>query len=243
LLTTIQEDDKRLLRRALKLLVVIHINGDIKIKQTRDSRATINHFFGHLNPPEESVTPCFIRGQLGPVFEELALSLMKDVLKQLEYHCLSRICSHFPLVISTFAVVFMAVESGQYHAAKDPFHSSYDGPHFAARKVNTTNEGNQAPFEENASIEALLNFYKVCFSGCHSDNLLSVPSSLPKESPDAAYNPSSASTKFVNGLKFAVEHVRAYLIERKAVTISANGAVDVTDFFDRLLARLFLLEP
>jgi hypothetical protein len=243
LLTTLQEDEKGMLRRALKLLILIHINGDIKIKQTRDSRATINHFFGHLDIPEESVTPCFIRGQLGPVFEELALSLMKDVLKELEYHCLQRICSHFPLVISTFAVVFMAVESVQYHAAKDAYHSLYNDPPFAGPRANTTNIRKLPSSEENESIEALLSFYKVCFSGCHADKLLSVSSSPPRESTEAAYNPSTAGSRFVSGLKSAVEHVRQYLVERKAINISAKGGADVTDFFDRLLARLFLLEP
>jgi hypothetical protein len=169
---------------------------------------------------------------------------MKDVLKELEFHCLSRKCDHFPLVISTFAVVFMAVESIQYHAAKDPYHASFS---VGSRPIHTGGH-DFAAFEESKGVDALLNFYKACFSGCHSDRLLSVPNLLKENwagaSPaTSSSSSSSAGFKFVAVLKHAVEQVKQYLVERSAVTVSTRGGADITDFFDRLLARLFLLEP
>jgi hypothetical protein len=174
------------------------------------------------------------------VFSELAFSLMKDVLKELEIHCLSRDCGHFALVISTFALLFMAVESIQYHAAKDPYHSSYDPSSTENRPISTGLSF--AAFEESEGVNALLNFYKACFSGCHSDRILSVPSPS-KEKLESPSSFSSASSKFVAGLRFAVEHARQYVVAKNSIIVSAKDGTDIHIFFDRLLARLFLLDP
>ena len=212
----------------MKLLVLVHIGGDTTIYPTASSWGIITHFFGSTIQIDE-VTPCFIRGQLGPIFSELALGLMKEVLNELEFHCLSRNCAHFPLIISTFAIVFMAVESIQYHAAKDSYHATYNGT--GSRLIAIS----KPSFEpDSEGVDALLNFYKACFSGCHSDTLLSVSKSgAPLEG--------SAGGGFVTLLKDAVGQVKSYLIDRSAVTVSP-GREDMTVFFDRLLARLFLLQ-
>ncbi|QDS72754.1 hypothetical protein FKW77_004126 [Venturia effusa] len=111
---------KQLLQQALKLLITIHICGDIKISPNEASQSIINDYLPNI--PHSSITPCFIRSQLGPVFKEIASKLMKEVLTSLELHCLDKTCAHFPLVICTFAVLFMSVESIHYHAARDPYH-------------------------------------------------------------------------------------------------------------------------
>jgi hypothetical protein len=176
------------------------------------------------------------------VFSELALSLMKEVLKELEHHCLSRKCAHFPLVISTFSVLFMAVESIQYHAAKDPYHSSHD-PFSVGTQPISTGGHNSASFKESEGVSALLHFYKACFSGCHFESLLSVATLSTENLEAASTSSSSAGFRFVTGLKYAIDQVKQYLIERSASPVTTRGGADITVFFDRLLARLFLLEP
>jgi hypothetical protein len=257
-----QGGEKALLRQALKLLILIHIGGDTFIAPTPSSRAIIANFFGP-GIDDANVTPCFIRGQLGPVFTELALDKMREVLRGLEFHCLSRKCQHFPLVIAAFAIVFMAVESIQYHSAKDPYHANHDTRSVGGRggSVFDSHVTNPALTEEDSSsIDALLHFYKACFSGCHRDRLLSVSRGTgdaadsgssadggsESTSPTVGVAEGSASgTIFVARLKDAVERVKIYLYERSRAPVSTNATAkggDITVFFDRLLAKLFLLD-
>jgi hypothetical protein len=228
-----QSKEKQLLRKALKLLILIHIGGDISISSTTASNSILTQVFGY-SVDASDFTPCFIRGQLGPVFQDLALGLMKDVLNELEFHCLSRKCGHFPLVVATFAVVFMAVESCQYHDAKDAFHAGFDHhvPSPSGPSVNVP------ALEESEGADALLKFYKACFAGCHRDTLLSVSQNAVSSSTAS----STSGMNFVAGLKAAVEGVKLYLMEKSKVSVPAKGAADMTIFFDRLLAKLFLLD-
>ncbi|KAF2435187.1 hypothetical protein EJ08DRAFT_392655 [Tothia fuscella] len=190
----------------------------------------------------DEVKPCFIRGQLGPIFAELALEYLRDLLKELEFHCLSRKCQHFPMVISTFAVVFMAVESIQYHSAKDAYHAHYDDGGDAM--VHSHRVDGPLLVDKSEGVDALLRFYRACFSGCHAEALLSVSKGKGIAKGDKGGESEGAGddgTVFVAGLKKAVEKVQYYLKGRSKVSIPAKGG-DMTLLFDRLLAKLFLLE-
>lgn len=72
------------------------------------------------------MTPCFIRGQLGAVIPHLAQDLLRESLNRLESICLARRCTDWPVVLATLATLCMAVESVQYHAAKEPYHVRFD---------------------------------------------------------------------------------------------------------------------
>jgi len=120
----------------------------------------------------------------------------------------------------------MAVESIHYHGAKDPYHTIYDD---TARigSITTTEE-----FENCNGVKELLGFYHACCHGCHSETLLG------SDASNASLNRSSG---VVQSLKNAVERARMYLVERSMASVSAHGG-DITIFFDRLLAKLFLLK-
>ena len=112
----------RILQQSLKLLVLVHIGGDITLNVLDPAVAHMMAAVGLKTALADgapaALTPCFIRGQLGAVIPVLAQELMRDVLAHLERLAFSRQCSQWPVVVSSLAVLLMTVESIQYHAAK-----------------------------------------------------------------------------------------------------------------------------
>jgi hypothetical protein len=228
----VQPQSKQLLRQVLKLLITVHICGDIKISTSTSSQAIIDNLFSTVH--HSQITPCFIRSQLGPIFAQLASKLLKEVLTSLEFHCLDKekTTAHFPLVISTFAVLFMAVESIHYHAARDPYHATHHHPtgiRDCTSVLTPTITATPATFEKSTGVQHLLSFYRTCFEKCHYLRL----------SPRADTNSAAASIPVVENLRRAVDSARGYLEMRGRWDGGAEG--DVTLFFDKLLAKLFLL--
>jgi len=173
---------------------------------------------------------------------------MRDVLTQLELHCLSKKCQHFPLVISTFAVLFMAVESIHYHAAKDSYHASYDvdPPVTSATSATATGSSgtgststsvfNPQSLEECEGAIALLAFYQKCFSGCHADRLLAAVTEQPSAPVQHSVHtqdpqdPHDGGLAVIRELKDALERAGTYLAERSTASLSTQGG-NITVFF------------
>lgn len=216
-----------ILHQALKLLVLVHVGdivqipaGNPVVQSILDS--VLTHARGEVRP-----TPCFIRGQLGAVIPNLARNLMKDILTQLERLSLSRDCKNFEIILSTTALLLMTVESVQYHAAKEPYHASLTRPmhpmDFSGRTV--------PPLDDGAA-EKLLHFYRICYSGCHERLQCD-----PTYDWDLSDN-KSPPERFLDNLRKALGEARPYLVKRSHVQLERDG--DMSCFFDRLLARLFL---
>lgn len=179
-------------------------------------------------------TPCFIRGQLGPIFAKLATHHMKEVLGHLEKMSFSLDYKLFPVVLSTFAVLFMAIESIQYHAAKESYHASYDS--------ESARESEKIILDENdrEGVENLLNFYKACFGECHTklhDGVVSYQH-FASTTLSNALDPKNTAA-YLKILKGAIDKAKPYLVLKKNSTHESKD--DMSFFFDRLLAKLFLI--
>jgi hypothetical protein len=231
--------------------MLIHIGGDLRlVKGDPTADHITDRFFPGID--HRRVTPCFIRAQLGPVFSKLAHQLMKDVLRQLERLSPMQDTTTFPMVISTFAVLFMALESLQYHFEKTAYHSIHDNPdHFLDPQdpeMKLTNEGS----------DILLRFYKATV--CHEQvgtlaSGLRTASTWPGVSPHAPTRHRNSSVgsysgitddrtaiNFVLSLRRHLFDIKPYLHQRaKADPIVARG--DMSVIFDRLLAQMFLIGP
>jgi len=163
-----------MLEQALKLLVLVHIGGDTAVDTDSPGAQAIlqatypGMYFESPLPTNGSCktaspTPCFIRGQLGDIFRSLATRLMSQVLSALELITVERRCDDWPVVLATFSVVIMTVESIQYHNAKLCFHAKYDGlvgGKESQDRVDARDLHDQA-------VERLLEFYQRCYPGCH----------------------------------------------------------------------------
>lgn len=225
--TTSTKHEARILRQALKLLVLVHIGGDIMIDRLFP---IVQEIMTDLIPGsvDMEATPCFIRGQLGAVIPSLAEELMKSALRGLEKLALSRVCSQWPTIVSVTAVLLMAIESIQYHSLKTPYHASLT-PGGQAEKNRTI-----CATMDTTGVEALLNFYRVCYGSCHSRL-----SDSPAESL-GVFNDNGVQDRFTRGLKSSVDDAKDYL-ERKS-TADPLGSEDMSVLFDRLLAKLFLAQ-
>lgn len=82
----------------------------------------------------------------------------------------------------------------------------------------------------------LLEFYKNCFAGCHRDRLLSAT-----DARFWAEDPESIGEVALGKLRGGIKIAKHYLMERSKESLSTRGG-DITVFFDRLVARLLLLE-
>lgn len=232
------------LRQALKLLVLVHIGGDTKLddKCYRTSHEIISRYFPETQDSETAMpTPCFIRGQLGPIFALLAKRLMKDVLARLEALA-GESAQHFPVILSTFAVLFMAVETIQYHAAKESYHASYDSESIRNReKIHVL-------ANEEEGVENLLNFYSACFGNCHANLHERSASGFQRFANDAAKtgngfeSDKERTVAYLKTIKAAIDRARFYLVAKKDGVGEQQGLGkgDMSVYFDRLLAKLFL---
>ncbi|KAH7132046.1 hypothetical protein B0J11DRAFT_548064 [Dendryphion nanum] len=217
------------LQKALKLLVIVHIGGDLTLPAPSSNDALAQLVQASL--PFENVlntdvvpTPCFIRSQLGSVLPGLAHDLMKDVLTSLERLFLARESQEWPIALAVLIVVLMTIESIHYHDAKLPYHHLYDSmpsptQHYKAeaRKVDDQN------------VETLLSFYSACF-----------PTSHTRLRSDGEGD--VGENRFIEAVREAIRSANAgggYL--EKRATEERTGE-DMGYFFDRLVARLLVLK-
>jgi hypothetical protein len=220
-----------LLHRALKLLVLVHIGGDLTIPLlTEDpSLARLVRLTTSL-PADAQPTPCLIRAQFGAVMPGLATHLMQSILADLEQILLARRPDEWPLALAVLLTVLMTLESVHYHAAKAPYHRSvsrYPSPHAHTADVETG-------AGDDAAVDKLLAFYSACFAGCHARL-------RPEWDGDAPARPGlprvSAEDQFVASVRGAMRRAGAcgYLARK------AGGRRDEEDmefFFDRLVIRM-----
>lgn len=80
-------------------------------------------------------------------------------------------------------------------------------------------------FEDSTGVRELLSFYRACFSKCHTERF--------------STSAETSSVPVVESLREAVKNAKTYLERRGSDCVDMEG--DVTIFFDRLLAKLFLL--
>jgi hypothetical protein len=220
----------RVLHQALKLLVLVHIGGDIALPPVCENEALYQIVQDTMPTFDEgTLTPCFIRSQFGSVMPDLALCLMKEVLSSLEQLFLNRDCADWPMSLAVTITVLMTIESIQYHAAKLPYHACFDAPRSPApdNSYGADDEG----------IKTILAFYAACFSGCHARL-------RPDWDGEAAPSSRASSPEdvFVESVRSSIKKASsAGYLSRKASDTRRTD--DMEYFFDRLVARLLLLKP
>lgn len=218
-------ENAKMLHQALALLVLVHCAGDVTVDSShRIVQDIMNNIHG-LSASTADVTACLIRGQFGAVVPILARKLAKSVLERLYRVTLSQDCRWWPVVLSTFGVLLMVIETMQYHTAKVGFHADHDGnvqnsPAFAYPH-------SCRPLDEEA-VKRLLHLYRHCYGGCHSRLL----------DPSAAV-PQDGFGDFFIALRSAVSRASTYLHHRSTIDLSQIN--DMSLFFDRLLPQLLLL--
>ncbi|KAF2842764.1 hypothetical protein M501DRAFT_993526 [Patellaria atrata CBS 101060] len=228
----LSQDHNSILHTALKLLVLVHIGDDIQVPHSPAVQEILADVLPNNPAVHAGATPCFIRGQMGAVMPELARDLMRDILSNLERLSLSRNCSQWPIVLSAFALVLMTIESVQYHAARVPYHCLYDGNAPSASEYsNVKRQAAVLEAVDEAGVDTLLNFYKLCYGECHA-RLTEDAVEMEFERPDPGH-------RFVASLKRDMQACGAYFEERAKVKV--GGLEDMDLFFDRLVARLLLL--
>lgn len=219
----------RTLHQALKLLVLVHVGGDITLPAPASDTALSHLVHSTMNTSDTSTpTPCFIRSQFGKVMPGLALRLMHEVLSGLEQLLLNRDCDDWPMSLAIMITVLMIIESIDYHAAKLPYHNSFD----LASHVS-----DEDPSVDAENVNILLAFYTSCFSGCHARL-------RPDWEGEASSSQESASPQdaFVESVRESIRNATGVgYLSRKAT--AARHDDDMGYFFDRLVARLLLLKP
>lgn len=220
----------RTLHQALKLLVLVHIGGDITLPPPNSDLSLSYLVQTTMDTPEDiTPTPCFIRSQFGKVMPGLADALMREVLSSLEQLLLNRDCDSWPMALAVMIVLLMTIESIHYHAAKLPYHNCFDAP--AAR-----DDGERQGADEE-SVRALLAFYLTCFAGCHAR----LSPSWEGEASSSKGNLSPEDT-FVESVRKSIKKASSEgYISRKASETRQGD--DMGFFFDRLVARLLLSKP
>lgn len=227
-----------LLHQALKLLVLVHIGGDVTLPSpstdpvlTQLLRASMP-----LDVTSDNITPtpCFIRSQLGSAMPKLALSIMKHVLSSLEQLFLNRECSEWPITLAVLIVVLMTIESIHYHAAKLPYHDAYDSQSAPPDPASIAQDRRV----DEQGIESLFKFYAACFSGCHARLKPSWQGDASGETSAMGDRPED---KFIENVREAAKKADSsgYLLKR--ATEDRQGE-DMGFFFDRLVARLLVLD-
>ncbi|CAO2648909.1 Nn.00g098580.m01.CDS01 [Neocucurbitaria sp. VM-36] len=222
----------RTLHQALKLLVLVHIGGDITLPP-RSQHPVLAQLVRNTMDLSDTLspTPCFIRSQFGSIMPELALILMKDVLSSLEQLLLNRECAEWPMALAVLITVLMTVESIHYHAAKLPYHYDFNN-------TRTSNPEEDLKVDDEG-VRTLLAFYSACFSGCHArlrpdwEGEVVRPQRVGRTCPEDT---------FVENVREAIKKASgAGYLARKAS--EKREGDDMGFFFDRLAARLLLLKP
>jgi hypothetical protein len=241
------------LEDVLKLLVLVHMGGELRVCRDPQSQAILSRYAGvaHLK-----VTPCLVRAQLGEVFSKIAHKLMTSVLKELE--ALSQVTDpqKFPVIVGTFSVLAMVLESLQYHVAKLPYHCHNDNPTTVSTHLHGLGEPSTRDLADPGA-DILLRFYKAtaCYqklgelgTGAKSDLKFSLSSLFAPRGGQSSHGARSGSVRrgkepaaFLNGLHNAVAESRDYLAHKATLIVAPYH--DLTAFFDRLLARMYIPDP
>ena len=172
------------------------------------------------------VEACLMRAQLGRIVPGLARSLLRAVLDKLIQICASRRCDQHHLVIAVFALVLMTLESIMYLGSRQSFHQFLGDDHASIEDSHAASLSNG----EKAATD-LLGFYRLCFENCHQ---LMSKMSINRDSMGGV------PSQFVAELNEAVKSASGYLQEKGESHV--EGLQDVSQLFDRLLARLFLVQ-
>ncbi|KAL5121924.1 hypothetical protein ACEQ8H_000140 [Pleosporales sp. CAS-2024a] len=100
------------LHQALKLLVLVHIGGDIAVPSCNTHPILYQLAQSTIGGASDDFaqTPCFIRSQFGHVMPGLALCLMKHVLTSLEKILLSRDCDDWPMALAVTLTLLMIID-------------------------------------------------------------------------------------------------------------------------------------
>jgi len=162
---------------------------------------------------------------------------MREVLMELEILSPTNDSSKFPMIISSFSILMMAMESLQYHVTKLPYHTYHDVP---APDLAVW-EPPKRDLDEIDKSDVLIRFYKA--TNCHARlGKLGMPERYPGSNEFLDNAPCDAESKRVLiALHLAILTARPYL-EAKSQRSVVPGT-DMTAFFDRLLAKLFLIDP
>lgn len=226
-----QSPHKRTLLQALKLLVLVHIGGDITLPPPQ-SNTNLSQLMRDTMAiaSDDAPTPCFIRSQFGSVMPGLALAYLKQVLTSLERLLLNRDSEDWPITLALLLTVLMTVESVHYHAAKTPYHHSFD-----TTPVSNMEEDLRL---SDDLVSTLLDYYKACFIGCHSR----LRPDWEGEPVSAHQVGASSSDVFIEGLRTAMKNASSAggYLSRKAV--ERREGDDMGHFFDRLVGSLLLLK-
>jgi hypothetical protein len=234
-----------MLNIALKLLVLVRTSGDVTVD---DTDPCVQEIMSSVLPSITGlkITPCFVRSQLGEVMHELAQELFRDLIHRLWRCSLQRNCSHWQTNLCCFAVSTMAFESAEYNEARDAYHSGIDfKTQQSFRTLNSTFEGYELPMEDiqgqpafelgkdNHICDRLLRFYRACFSTCHRR--------LDADITDASsVDETDATAAFVRNMRDVLAKAKPYIEERSQITEAGVGTMST--FFDRRLAKLFIMD-
>jgi hypothetical protein len=223
------------LEQALKLLILIHAGGDLRVEPEAVSKSIVRRYFPNIKLGK--VTPCFIRAQLGPIFSRMSHKYMRQVLMELEILSPTDDSSKFPMIISSFSILMMAMESLQYHVTKLPYHTYHDGPtpDLAVWEPQTRD------LDEIDKSDVLIRFYKA--TNCYARlRKLGMPEMFPGSNEFLDDAPGDAESKRVLiSLHCAILMARPYLEAKRQRSVVPG--TDMTAFFDRLLAKMFLIDP
>lgn len=224
----------RLLRQALKLLILVHVGGDITVLPDPNIDRILHSAgldLGGITP-----TPCFIRSQIGSIMPSLALKLMREILLSLEQLFLRREDQEWPIAVATLLVILMTVESIQYHAAKLPYHHAQD-----MTKAPSQPRRDHDFQGDDYGVQQLLDFYSACYAGCHArlhPDWQGDGSILPQAANSKAER-IAPEDKFIESIRNAIREATPAYLSAKATADRIEG--DMSYYFDRLAARLLVL--
>ncbi|KAI9713001.1 MAG: hypothetical protein M1828_001475 [Chrysothrix sp. TS-e1954] len=214
-----------LLQDALKLLVLVHA-GETFVDANDPQILQLLHRFVPGYDGTQMVVPCLLRAQLGSFLPRLARSLLKNVLDRLIQICGNKRSDQHAIVLAAFALVLMTLESIMYHASRFSFHHYLGDDHAG---IEDSYAASMANGEKSAS--DLLRFYKDGFETCH--RMMAKVMEYGNASPNVP-------DRFLAELSQAVRSASTYLHEKGETHVDALQ--DVSQLFDRLLAKLFLMQ-
>lgn len=240
----------QLLHQALKLLVLVHVGGDMTVPDpsTSPELAQLIAETGCL-PQGVTPTPCLIRSQFGSAMPTLALKLMREILLSLEHLLLRRAIPEWPVALATLIVLLMTLESIQYHSAKLPYHHhQFSSPSSSPADDTDAAPASLAPEHALAAdddgVRQLLEFYGACFPGCHA-RVHPAWKGDPEEGVKVVGEKRvgmASEDRFVENIRGAVrEASRGYLEGKAGGEREGEGEGEGMGFyFDRLVARLLV---
>jgi hypothetical protein len=158
---------------------------------------------------------------------------MRIALMELEKLSQTEDATKFPMIISTYSVLLMGMESLEYHTSKLPYHMHYDRPH-PAWEPQTRNLG----YMDN---HCLIGFYKATKCCARLETLGTASGGFGGNEFIAGVSCDTETAEFLFCLHCTILAARPYLIKKRQ-TVVVSGT-DMTAFFDRLLSRMYLSEP